>query len=121
MLRALLVISILLVAAVVVFLAFFIPIGTGEYFESPDGRFIAHAHHTTFGLWWEAFEPEVRLRIECRDTHAEIWQLTFRPTARETLIDYGDRREKHIVWSADSRSVTVPVTAQERITIPVAE
>ncbi|CAN5369393.1 hypothetical protein BH10PLA1_BH10PLA1_21830 [soil metagenome] len=101
-----------LVVAAVMFVAglvWFSPSGTGEYADSPDGRYTAHASNLRRGTWLQGRVSYTKIEIVERSTGKTVWKADRYPFATEVPPDFGDRSKKFIVWAPDSRSVSIPV------------
>jgi hypothetical protein len=98
--------------------AWFAPSGTGEYRQSPDGRFVAHATNMNRGTWFNGRVNYVDLGIAELASGRVIWHAEYFHQGH--VPDYGDRsQEGFIRWAVDSSSVTIPIDANRQITIPV--
>lgn len=87
----------------------FAPSGTGEYADSPDKRYRAFASNMSRGTWFHGREEYILVDIVDSTTGREVWRAERFPLPGETPPEYGDRSKKFIKWSADSKSVSIPV------------
>jgi hypothetical protein len=94
------------------------PSGTGEYKESPDGRYTAHAAKMTRGTWLDGRREYLELEVIESSTQRVLWQVEYHPQPGDAP-DYGDRSQRFITWTADSSSVRFPIGSDEQITLPV--
>lgn len=102
----------LVVSAVVIVAsyAWFSPFGTGEYADSPDGRYRASASNFHRGTWFQGRIRYIQIDIVDQQTGLIAWNAERYPQANEIPPYFGDRSKKLIRWSPDSKSVTVPVS-----------
>ena len=89
--------------------AWFSPSGTGEYADSPDGRYQAWASNYRRGTWLHGRVSYIAVEITERGTGKAVWRVERYPLAGETPPEFGDRSRTFIRWATDSRSVSVPV------------
>jgi hypothetical protein len=85
--------------------AWFVPVGMGEYRESPDGLFTAHVSNVIRGTWTSRIR-EVRIRVIRNDGLVLIDQR-LRCGPNDTIPDYSDRSQRFIQWNEESTVVTV--------------
>lgn len=99
------------VLAVVFFawLWFSAPFGTGEYADSPDKRYRASAHNLSRGTWFHGREEYISIDVVESATGSVVWKAERSPLPGETAPEYGNRSKRFIKWSADSKSVSIPV------------
>ena len=108
-------------AGMIVFAAamWFLPCGTAEYGNSPDGRFTAHASNLSRGTMFSGRVQYVELLVVESATEREVWRVHFRHQGSAKVPDFGDRSQKFIKWTQDSSSVTIPVGVERQVTLPV--
>lgn len=104
-------IVILVVAAIVLVAGWgwFSPSGTGEYADSPDGRYTAHASNLRRGTWLHGRVSYIELKVVEQSTGNTVWRAERYLPNEVRTPEFGDRSKKFIVWARDSRSVSVPV------------
>jgi hypothetical protein len=103
---------IVIVVAVIVLLAgwgWFSASGTGEYADSPDGRYAAHASNLRRGTWLHGRASYIEIEVVEKSTGHTVWKVERYPFSSEVPPEFGDRSKKFIVWAMDSRSVSIPV------------
>jgi hypothetical protein len=96
---------IILVAA----LFWFGPSGTGEYADSPDGKYRASVFRLRRGTIFHGRIEYIHIEITESSTGQAIWTANRYVLPGEAAPDYGERGRKFLVWAANSRSLTVPV------------
>jgi hypothetical protein len=101
----------LVVAAVVLAAGWtwFSPSGTGEYADSPNGRYTAHASNFRRGTWLQGRVSYIEIEVVERSTGNTVWKAERYPLTNEVPPEFGDRSKKLIIWASDSRSVSIPV------------
>ena len=87
----------------------FSPWGTGEYAESPNGRYRASASNLRRGTWFRGRVDYVEVTIIELSTGKTVWEVKRFPLSGERPPDFSDRSKRHITWASDSGSVSVPV------------
>jgi hypothetical protein len=94
--------------------------GTGEYRNSPDGKFVAHASNLSRGTLLKGRVQYIELLVVDATKDLEVWRLEFRPEIGVKIPDYGDRsKQPTIDWAKDSSAVTIPVGIDRKVTLPV--
>jgi hypothetical protein len=94
--------------------------GTGEYRDSPNGKFVAHASNLSRGTWFNGRVQYIELLVVAAATDRELWRAEFRPEAGVKVPDYGDRSQpRSIDWATDSSAVTIPIGVDRKVTFPV--
>jgi hypothetical protein len=104
-------IVIVVIAAIVLVAGWgwFSPSGTGEYADSPDGRYTAHASNFRRGTWLHGRVSYIEIEVVEKSTGQTVWKAERYPLPNEVPPEFGDRSKKFIVWAPASRSVSVPV------------
>lgn len=105
---------IIVIAAVI----WFAPFGTGEYLDSPDGRYRANASNIRRGTWANGRISLVHITVRDNGNGNLIWSIERFPQPAESVATYGDRQMKHLNWSPDSSAVSITVGPDE-LTLPV--
>ena len=83
--------------------------GTGEYADSPDGRYHVSVSSLNRGTWLHGRINYVEVKITENATGATVWESRRLMLPGETAPEYSDRSKKFITWAPDSRSLSVPV------------
>jgi hypothetical protein len=109
--RSIVIFVVVLAVVLVAGWGWFSPFGTGEYADSPDGRFTAHASNLRRGTWLHGRVNYIGIKVVEKSTGQTVWKAERYPLPNEVPPEFGDRSKKFIVWAADSRSVSVPVGA----------
>lgn len=96
-----------------------LPIGTGEYQDSPNHRY--HATATT--LQRRTFTGEqvhyLKFQVESTVNKTMIWRTIYYPATADGWVDYGDRRTQFIHWNDRSSAVSFTLSNQRVLTVPV--
>ena len=96
------------------------PSGTGEWKNSPDGRFTAHAGNMSRGTVFAGRVRYIELSVVENTTGHEVWRVRVQHAGDAKVPDYGDRsQEPFIRWARDSTSVTIPVEGDRQVTLPM--
>lgn len=116
--RALLAIITVMGVALLATWVYLLPVGAGEFRDSPDGRFRAHA--TTFqrNTIGRGVVTYLEYRVEDRASERVIWQMRYTPPTADSF-DYGDRSRRFVEWAGDSSSVTIALDPARSLTIPL--
>jgi hypothetical protein len=94
--------------------------GTGEYRNSPDGKFVAHASNLSRGTLFNGRSQYIELRVVESASDRELWRSEFHHESNLKVPDYGDRSQpQSIDWARDSSAVTIPIGIEKSLTIPV--
>ena len=96
-----------------------IPTGTGEFRDSPDGRYTAHAMNMSARTLLGGWERYIEMRVTEASSGAEVWRVVHRHPAGADVPDYGLRGMQFITWAADSSAVTVPVAGGRELVLAV--
>ena len=97
----------------------FRPLGGSEYRISPDGRFTATAYNMSTGKINGDRDWYIELTVVENANQRVVWHVVHRYPPGVTAPDYSMRGTKFVVWSADSSTVTVPVSAGNDLVLPV--
>lgn len=97
------------------------PLGTGEYRESPDGRYTAHASNMSDGTLGGNRPEYIKISVEETSSSRDIWRIVLNYTGGVDRPEYGMRGIKFILWADDSTSVTVPVFDGQKLVLPVPQ
>lgn len=89
--------------------AWFAPSGSGEFADSPDGRYRVHVSNLRRGTWLRGREAYIGIKIDERASGRTVWSAQRYPHPLETPPEFGSRWESFITWAPDSRSVAIPV------------
>jgi hypothetical protein len=105
---------VILIASAIAFIAgwaWFLPSGTGEYLDSPDGRYTAHASTLNHGTWLLGRVNYIEIKVVEKSSHRTVWKAERYAMPNEVQPTFGDRSKKFIVWAPDSRSVSIPISS----------
>lgn len=113
-------VSCLLIGIIAAATFWFSPSGTGEYQNSPNGKFTANALNMSRGTLFNGRIRYIELLVVELVAQREIWRAEFRHEGELKVPDYGDRSQKPLInWAPDSSSVTLPVGLKRQVTLPV--
>jgi hypothetical protein len=94
--------------------------GTGEYRNSPDGKFVASANNLSRGTLFNGRIQYIGLRVVESTSDRELWHSEFFHDANLKVPNYGDRSQPpSIDWKQDSSAVTIPIGRGKSVTLPV--
>lgn len=84
--------------------------GTGEYCNSPDGRFRASAMNKSSGSLLRGRSEYVEIYVVDSNSGTDVWRGELRSSGWATYPDYSDRSKNHITWATDSSSVSIRIS-----------
>ncbi|MGL6076417.1 MAG: hypothetical protein ACRC8S_19870 [Fimbriiglobus sp.] len=90
----------------------FSPVRAGEFRESPDDRYKAHAMNVTQSRLLGGEDHWIEIQVVEQATGRVIWQIVHPHPPEADFIPYYARDMKFIKWAADSSSVTIPIGNQ---------
>jgi hypothetical protein len=97
----------------------FSPSGSGEYADSPDGKYRASASHLVQGTLLNGRVRYVEVEVTDRGSGKTIWTFRRYGSSSETVPDFENRSRRHLRWTPDSSAVSVPVGGVSDVTLPV--
>jgi hypothetical protein len=119
MLKRVLIVVLVLVVAAFGWAFWLLPMGQGEYRDSPDGLWRAHVSANSRGTLLLSRQRYVELRIERLADGSTTWRQEMPHTDADSVPDYGDRSARFVWWSPDSAQFTVLITNNATVTIPL--
>lgn len=93
------------------------PFGTGEYRDSPNGRYQASADSLQRNTL--AGQRIKYLKFSIHRDRTLVWEAIYHPESSDLWIDFGDRRFQFITWDESSSAATFQLANQRSLTIPV--
>jgi hypothetical protein len=90
----------------------FSPVRAGEFRESPDGRYKAHAMNVTQTRVFGGEDHSIEIKVVEQATGRVIWHIVHPHPPQPDELPYYTRGIKFIQWAADSSSVTIPIGTQ---------
>jgi hypothetical protein len=105
---------VILIVSAIAFIAgwgWFSPSGTGEYLDSPDGRYTAHVSNLSHGTWLLERVNYIEIKIVEKSSDRTVWKAERLALRNEVQPTFGDRSKKFIVWTPDSRSVSISISS----------
>jgi hypothetical protein len=97
----------------------FSPSGSGEFRDSPDFRYTAHAYNMSSGTITGGRKTYIEIRVVEKDSGRELWRVFHRPPVGADAPDYGSRGMRFVIWAGDSSRVTVPVAGGRELVLAV--
>lgn len=97
----------------------FIGSGSGEGRESPDGRYEANAYNMSTGTLTGGREHYIKIFVIEKSSGRMTWRLVYGHDAAAAVPAYGQRGVRFVEWSADSKSVTIPVANGQKMVLAV--
>jgi hypothetical protein len=109
----------LLVVATLFWLVWMLPRGEGEYRDSPNGLWRAHASALSEGTLLLSRHRYIELKIERLADGVTVWRQRIPHISADTVPAYGDRGARSISWSPDSSQFSAGTTNGSTMTVPV--
>jgi hypothetical protein len=108
-----------IIAATAFWAFWLLPVGEGEYRDSPDGLWRAHVSAMSRGTLLGTRRQYVELSIERLVDGSTMWRREIPHTSADSVPPYGDRSARFISWSPDSTRFSVSTTNGATATLPV--
>ena len=95
------------------------PSGTGEFRNSPNGRYTAHASNMSTGTLTGGRDWFIEITVVEESSGREVWRIVRRHQAEAEVPEYGNRAGRYVTWAPDSSTVTVPIEAGQSLVLNV--